>query len=377
MSIGFNLLIVMTLSQEDQQAVSQALEKIYAITDLDGYVVTCMEVLPGLIDADVGAYNEVNYEARRIVSLTDSPEVQQLYHERQQTFERLLFQNPLIEHDAQVRDGPKRISDFITQEQWQRRRLYQDAYRFIDANYQVAVALTLESPSIIAFAFNRAQSDFIDRDLDILSVLQPHLTIAYQNALTHSRNLDRIQSREDTLSALGIGWLDLDANYAVSQAAPEVLQTIRSFFMGSVLAESESDRLPRPVEDWVDAQSRELRKGVPPSSFVTSMDDRRLTISLVVGPNGETSLMADVFLLQASPEMLQELGIGKRQAQVLYWVSQGKSNSEIAVILKITVSTVENHIHRILDLLKASNRTQAAQLAQAHLQQARRSAPSA
>lgn len=41
-------------------------------------------------------------------------------------------------------------------------------------------------------------------------------------------------------------------------------------------------------------------------------------------------------------------GISKRQAEILYYISSGKSSKEIAAILNIAVNTVENHRQRLL-----------------------------
>ena len=51
-----------------------------------------------------------------------------------------------------------------------------------------------------------------------------------------------------------------------------------------------------------------------------------------------------------------------REGEITYWVAQGKTNSEIAQILGISVNTVKNHVHRIFDKLGASNRIQAVAL---------------
>lgn len=48
-----------------------------------------------------------------------------------------------------------------------------------------------------------------------------------------------------------------------------------------------------------------------------------------------------------------------RQAEILNWVGQGKSNGEIAQILDISQLTVKNHVQRILRKLNVQNRTQA------------------
>lgn len=48
-----------------------------------------------------------------------------------------------------------------------------------------------------------------------------------------------------------------------------------------------------------------------------------------------------------------------RETEILKWMYAGKTNPEIACILKISTSTVKNHIHSILDKLSAANRAHA------------------
>lgn len=49
-----------------------------------------------------------------------------------------------------------------------------------------------------------------------------------------------------------------------------------------------------------------------------------------------------------------------REKEVRYWLSQGKSNEEIAVILGISPHTVKNHLNHLFDKLGVSNRYAAA-----------------
>ena len=49
-----------------------------------------------------------------------------------------------------------------------------------------------------------------------------------------------------------------------------------------------------------------------------------------------------------------------QESIVLALVAQGKRNAEIAQELYLSVRTVESHIHRILQKLKLSSRTEAA-----------------
>lgn len=55
--------------------------------------------------------------------------------------------------------------------------------------------------------------------------------------------------------------------------------------------------------------------------------------------------------------------LSPREKEVIYWVSLGKTNWEIGIILDISLYTVKNHIKSILKKLDACNRTHAAQRA--------------
>jgi DNA-binding CsgD family transcriptional regulator len=50
--------------------------------------------------------------------------------------------------------------------------------------------------------------------------------------------------------------------------------------------------------------------------------------------------------------------LSTRQLQVLYWIGEGKTPSEIAVILGIHVGTVSVHRQRLLDKLQLENTAQ-------------------
>ena len=49
----------------------------------------------------------------------------------------------------------------------------------------------------------------------------------------------------------------------------------------------------------------------------------------------------------------------KRQAQIMNWVQQGKTNFEIVVILEVSPLTVKNHLQKLFKRLDVHNRAQA------------------
>lgn len=93
------------------------------------------------------------------------------------------------------------------------------------------------------------------------------------------------------------------------------------------------------------------------------------------GPDGESPLVVrrfaerdrddlEMFVLEErgsppGPAALMQLGITAREAEVLYWIAQGKSNPDIATILGANVRTVHKHVEHIFQKLGLETRNAA------------------
>jgi DNA-binding CsgD family transcriptional regulator len=66
---------------------------------------------------------------------------------------------------------------------------------------------------------------------------------------------------------------------------------------------------------------------------------------------------------QCSLDALASLALTPREAEVLFWISQGKSNHDIGVILGAKTGTICKHVEHILGKLNVENRTAAAVVA--------------
>ncbi|NVK51953.1 MAG: response regulator transcription factor [Flavobacteriaceae bacterium] len=67
--------------------------------------------------------------------------------------------------------------------------------------------------------------------------------------------------------------------------------------------------------------------------------------------------------VEINMKKIEELGITKREYEVLKKISEGLSNKEIATILFLSESTIKTHVSNILVKLDAKRRTQAIQIA--------------
>jgi DNA-binding NarL/FixJ family response regulator len=110
------------------------------------------------------------------------------------------------------------------------------------------------------------------------------------------------------------------------------------------------DYLTKPVvrEDLLAAIEVRLAR-------VSAMADRAQELA------GEGGGFAPDF--SSSTPIQRELGVTAREAEVLLWVAQGKSNADVASLLGMSEKTVKQHLGNIFDKLGCENRTSASLLA--------------
>lgn len=156
-----------------------------------------------------------------------------------------MYQNPLIQHHADRPTGPVKISDFMSLREWQATGNYQTFHGAFHGKYQIAFALDIEGTTLIAFAFNRAYSDFTKRDRQILAFLRPHLTLAYRDARVFTKLSRQRRSRDGMLDAHAIGCVDLDPDMSITAADEAARSRLREFFNPAPMDDS---RLPSDVQ---------------------------------------------------------------------------------------------------------------------------------
>jgi DNA-binding NarL/FixJ family response regulator len=98
-----------------------------------------------------------------------------------------------------------------------------------------------------------------------------------------------------------------------------------------------------------------LVKPVDPDEFISSVHARLRRHAASAPRRASTA--------EATPAQLESLGLTPREAEILLWVSQGKTNPEIATILGIGLTTVKKHLEATFAKLGVENRTSAAALA--------------
>lgn len=122
------------------------------------------------------------------------------------------------------------------------------------------------------------------------------------------------------------------------------------------------DRLPPPLAAWAAARLQGSPEASEVYRIVNASGEVKVRLLADSGALESTVLLFDE-QAAASPHALRSLGLTPREAEVLYWLTEGKSYKEIGVILTCEWRTVQKHAEKIYQKLHVENRHGAATIA--------------
>jgi DNA-binding response OmpR family regulator/DNA-binding CsgD family transcriptional regulator len=168
----------------------------------------------------------------------------------------------------------------------------------------------------------------------------------------HLANARLTRSARAALDVSGRFLFTVDRRGAVMWATPRAQE---------LLAQIDVSAAP-PWAVWL-REKATGRDAIPNAPFEIGNGDIRI---VYVDQLGE-----DEFLLQFVPsesskppsEFGRGLGLTEREGQVLYWLTRGKANRDIADILGLSTRTVDKHLQQIYAKLQVENRTSATAIA--------------
>jgi DNA-binding CsgD family transcriptional regulator len=349
------------LTSHDVHTLLRALRTLYAPCDLDAFPAQLHAALQQVVAAESISFNEINPRRQRVRAVAHPPEA--TLPESAAILARHLHEHPLISRYQQTRDGRAyKISDFLTPLHFHRLGLYNELYRPLGMEDQMALALPTPPPLVLGIALNRRRRSFSARDRRLLNLLRPHLTQAYSNAELRTQMRQELRRLRQALEALERGLILLDRRGRVRLMTARARQWLPRYF-GRY--SQPASRLPPALRQWIRQQQAQLRHDdvVPPplAPLVVQGEGARLLVRCLPGPSAEEILLLlDEQPTEVAAASLERLGLSRREAEVLGWVMQGKTNPEVAIILGISARTVQKHLERIYQKLGVETRTAAA-----------------
>jgi DNA-binding CsgD family transcriptional regulator len=344
------------LSQNDCMAILSALEKVYTITNLEQFPSGVLTAIRHLFNCNTLCYNEIELPNTMTIWITEPSDAMPDPALRE-AFMRNFTEHPALAYYAQTGDGRSyRISDFISSRKFHDLTLYNEYYRQSSVEYQMVTALRLAPNQMVGLALDRDCFDFSENEKLCLDLLRPHLVQAY-------RNVCALDIMKQALEENGSKLMIVNRSSQIQVASDDVWQIIAKFFNIPHFCGS----IPDMLNNWINFErSRFIQESSVPSPsvpLVISKDCGKLIVRFLWG--GKTAEQ-DLLLFEEEPALALPLSddskLTRREAEILAWLSQGKTNAEIALALSISPRTVKKHLEHIYSKLQVHRRSAAVAL---------------
>jgi len=163
---------------------------------------------------------------------------------------------------------------------------------------------------------------------------------------------------DHALHRLELGLILITSTGKIRLASACALRQIREYLGHRSLV---GEPLPESLWMWVKEQEGLVRKRpdspLPPSRLILEREGKRLVVRLA-------SEFYRILLLREerlpATTLQSAANLSSREAQVLQWVSQGKTNKEIGAILELSPRTVQKHLEHVYQKMGVESRTGAA-----------------
>jgi len=234
-------------------------------------------------------------------------------------------------------------------------RLYSEAWRPLNARQLLA----FYSPGCLAYDVICGRSSgckFTEQEREVVHALGRHVDAATA----------RLVNAGDGTLSLGGGpvrvstarWLVCDRTGTVLRAMPDA----KAWMRRCTNEQLAGDRIPAP---WLAALQQRLQgRPVEPLRYRSDGHSIAVYLAPIRGTPEECTAYIVVDRLPADPLAgLLALGLTRREAEVLHWVSEGKTGPEIGIILGMSALTAKKHMENVLAKLNVTSRTAAVNIA--------------
>ncbi len=280
---------------------------------------------------------------------------------------RFAEDHPLLHLALREPDPPvAKVSDFLTLPQFQNRGLYRQFFGPLRLTRQIAVCPTKCAGIVTGVTVNRSGRDFSERDKNCLTLLSPHLREAFRATALKAQLLSRLAEQQQTLENVPAAILMLTEDCRKVHCETALARDV----MLQCFPKWDGANLPDPVVRWLAEMLRRSghieHPGAANQSLAIRTPGGLLRIKQVQSPGG-VYLLLNLENRESVIRRLAELGLTKREAEVLDCLREGGTNRQIAARLHVSAGTVRTHVERILSKLGVPTRTAAVRLAEEHL----------
>ncbi len=191
------------VTERDYRTICSGIGEMQNAPSLDDMKRTLVRTAMKVVPCDHGGFSEVDLHFGRFEFFSSEPEVVEWAHRRADTWNKLFPTHPVVRFRLENPDvRVVRLSDVIPASSFRQTGLYHELFREVRSEYQAVMHLGHDPntalpvgalPNTLGVPLNRSSSDFSDREMQSLTLLQ-------QLALPVLR-LKRIQHQYELLDA--------------------------------------------------------------------------------------------------------------------------------------------------------------------------------
>ena len=365
------------LRQRDLTTFSKVLAALHAHNARATLADRILTSLHGLIPCEFTSFSLMNARSAQWHSRAMTPGVSGW--PGMKIYQQFYWEDPLVRHIVGTgTSAAMKISDFVSLRQYRSSSVYSEIFGRVGCDRRIGFGVLNTPPVDLSISLNRSRRDFTEEERGLLDLLRPHVVLAYSQANAQQKILreherERADERARLGETFGVGLAEINDRAQLLWITPRA-ETLLAEFFPLKGHRSAGERLPTELEAalrqaWgqrvLSASEEASLEPLNPVWYFAGPAQRRLKVRLVpTGISGRWHVLleetgARVPVLQLG----RVLGLTLREAEVLSWLKEGKTNWEIGAILGNAEKTVGKHLENIFRKLKVENRTAAVRVA--------------
>jgi DNA-binding CsgD family transcriptional regulator len=346
------------ISERQLNALIQGVAELYPQRDTEAVKAGVLSLVANLIGVDIATVDQVQPDGSVLLH-TYPADAKPTVDKATPVLAEHLPTHPAMPAFFSRDPRPMRMSDLVPLGRYRTTGIYNEVYRPFGVLYQLNVMPPGEELRQTAVTLHRKSRDFTEADRTILSLIAPHFARAYRNALAWTRQQAERQLMTRALSAQLQETVFL-GNWGEPLYLPPRAQAWWPEYFPN---RPQISGLPDQLADWVRsaraAQARSEVRRTPQPPLLLNGPEGRLEIQWFSDDEGREMLLLTEKRSIFAGAGLKEIGLTPRESEVLRWIAEGKTDSEIGVIIGATEHTAHKHVQHILQKLGVSNRATA------------------
>jgi DNA-binding CsgD family transcriptional regulator len=244
-------------------------------------------------------------------------------------------------------DTPETVHGLVSDAEFRRTPLYNEVWRPMRMERELSTRIVQRHNIGLSVARGRGP-DFDDRDRAVMQTLHDHvLATILRIAAADNGHLALDRSR---VPLQAVDWSVIDGNGNVLRSRPAVPGLLQRYFNWTNPAVL-PPAVKRHAIESIDNGTKTL--------LTRLSGEHQLDVG--VNPVAHAPGQYAVFFMerQTAPDpiaRLRAMGLTQREAEVVRWVAEGKTNSEIGIILGVSELTAKKHLENVFHKLGVENR---------------------